>query len=622
MVDTGVRAAGKDGTNGNDGQTPYIGYNGNWWLGQTDTGVKAAGKDGTNGTNGLTPYIGSNGNWWIGQTDTGVKAAGKDGIDGTNGTDGLTPYIGTNGNWWIGQTDLGVKAAGKDGINGTNGTNGLTPHIGTNGNWWIGQTDTGVAATSYIESGSSSTANIPIISIEQYQGIYYWIQILNGERTWLTDEYGNKLPVSGKDGKDGKDGISPIIRIDMSGYWVISYDGGITFVRITDSNGSPVKASGECECQQFFRSVQVVDNTLVMVLIDGTVIVFHLNGGGGNVTPTPSLPINPNAIFPNPRFVIKYVPGRGYVLYVYMPGMKDPYTGEWIDYSDGSDGKSRNFYVDIDDDPQIIDIDEPEDEEGKRMKTDLVFLVDNSGSMSEEADYVANCILNWSQWLKDSGQDVQFGVVGFSVSGTINGALDLTTVERLSAYLNYNGRTGTDRTTSFTDTKMRDAAANYTVSDECGVMALRYADANMTFRSDSYRAYAIFTDEPNQPNQNMNYSVTWLDPAKGYWNSDRGMICTVYSASDSFTETIGAREHYKWLADYTGGYYQTTNTTLSGFDYKQVDFANSVAESDIIIIDLDNSMLGNTHNVKLTYISDDNRVVAQQSYVVDFVVSQ
>lgn len=35
-----------------DGQTPYIGENGNWWIGATDTGVKAGGTDGSNGTDG------------------------------------------------------------------------------------------------------------------------------------------------------------------------------------------------------------------------------------------------------------------------------------------------------------------------------------------------------------------------------------------------------------------------------------------------------------------------------------------------------------------------------------------------------------------------------------------
>ncbi len=67
----------------------------------------------TSNGSGETPYIGENGNWWIGDTDTGVKAAatdGKDGKDGADGKDGLTPYIGENGNWWIGDADTGVKA--------------------------------------------------------------------------------------------------------------------------------------------------------------------------------------------------------------------------------------------------------------------------------------------------------------------------------------------------------------------------------------------------------------------------------------------------------------------------------------------------------------------------------
>jgi len=63
---------------GGSGDTPYIGANGNWWIGNTDTGVKAEGSDGDDGN---TPYIGNNGNWWIGNTDTGVKAEGSDGED-------------------------------------------------------------------------------------------------------------------------------------------------------------------------------------------------------------------------------------------------------------------------------------------------------------------------------------------------------------------------------------------------------------------------------------------------------------------------------------------------------------------------------------------------------------
>lgn len=45
------------------------------------------GKDGVDGQNGLTPFIDSNGNWWIGDTDTGVAAQGPKGETGSPGKD-------------------------------------------------------------------------------------------------------------------------------------------------------------------------------------------------------------------------------------------------------------------------------------------------------------------------------------------------------------------------------------------------------------------------------------------------------------------------------------------------------------------------------------------------------
>ena len=201
-TDTGVKAAGDDGKPGKDGETPYIGENGNWWIGFTDTKVKAAGtdgKDGEKGEDGETPYIGENGNWWIGETDTGVKAVGTDGADGTNGADGLTPSIGENGNWWIGETDTGVKAAGTDGTNGTNGADGLTPSIGENGNWWIGATDTGVKAAA-------------------------------------TDGADGK---DGADGTNGVDGRTPQLKIGDNNLWYVSYDNGQNWESLN------VKATGE-----------------------------------------------------------------------------------------------------------------------------------------------------------------------------------------------------------------------------------------------------------------------------------------------------------------------------------------------------------------------------------------
>ncbi len=120
-LDTGVQAAGQDGTNGKDGAPGKDGTNGTDGKDGApgkDGAAGADGKDGINGTdgkdgtNGLTPYIGENGNWWIGDADTLVKAKGE------NGTNGLTPHVGDNGNWWIGNTDTGIRVAAQDGVDG------------------------------------------------------------------------------------------------------------------------------------------------------------------------------------------------------------------------------------------------------------------------------------------------------------------------------------------------------------------------------------------------------------------------------------------------------------------------------------------------------------------------
>ena len=44
-----------------------------------------------------------------------------------------------------------------------------------------------------------------IIGIDIYEGIYYWTITTNGNKTWLLDNDGNKLKVSGVDGKTAYD---------------------------------------------------------------------------------------------------------------------------------------------------------------------------------------------------------------------------------------------------------------------------------------------------------------------------------------------------------------------------------------------------------------------------------
>ncbi len=96
------------GLDGEDGNTPFIGENGNWWIGTTDTGIKAAGTDGTNGINGIDgtdgkqieiqktdQYI----QWRYegGEWQNLVALADITGPSGQNGTDGEDGQDGQNG---------------------------------------------------------------------------------------------------------------------------------------------------------------------------------------------------------------------------------------------------------------------------------------------------------------------------------------------------------------------------------------------------------------------------------------------------------------------------------------------------------------------------------------------
>lgn len=162
---------GATGANGADGYTPYI-QDDYWYINGTNTGVKAIGTDGQNGQDGQAFNIqqglystpdnwGESGNedpegnpllqlptlpqtniqgkgfvvydplttplapyydlYWADNNDsTWTIIHPFSGIAGKNGTDGETPYI-SGGTWWIGSTNTGVSATGPQGPTGPTG---------------------------------------------------------------------------------------------------------------------------------------------------------------------------------------------------------------------------------------------------------------------------------------------------------------------------------------------------------------------------------------------------------------------------------------------------------------------------------------------------------------------
>lgn len=108
----------------------------------------------------------------------------------------------------------------------------------------------------------------PVIGVQMVNGVFYWTVTIDGKTEFLTDELGNKIPTTGQSSGSG---TAPIIKVDYAGYWIISYDGGITYHYILDDNGNRVKATGQGG-ESFFRDVYQEGDFTVFVLADGTVI--------------------------------------------------------------------------------------------------------------------------------------------------------------------------------------------------------------------------------------------------------------------------------------------------------------------------------------------------------------
>ena len=143
-------APGADGRDGEDGKTPYVGDNGNWYIGTDDTGKPSRGAKGDKGEKGE-------------KGDTGAQGEpGKDGRPGAAGAPGatgttFTPSVSADGTLsWTndgGKTNpdsVNIKGPqgnpgekGNPGETGAKGADGVTPTIGANGNWYLEDTDTG-----------------------------------------------------------------------------------------------------------------------------------------------------------------------------------------------------------------------------------------------------------------------------------------------------------------------------------------------------------------------------------------------------------------------------------------------------------------------------------------------
>lgn len=235
------------------------------------------------------------------------------------------------------------------------------------------------------------------------------------------------------------------------------------------------------------------------------------------------------------------------------------------------------------------------------LGADVVFVVDNSGSMSEEADSIAMKIIAFSTFLQASGLNVKVGCVGhgYNSDAHVYGAMNLTTAASLSAYLNRS--TGTERTYGFggTDSARFESAAStfgHSGGGENSIVGIYFADSLFSWRQGANRVYVLFTDEPTQPGGFAQWSTGYLAT---HWTPAKGTIHTVFSEDTTSYSYTDLQNERPWqLAVITGGTMKFIPSDASGLDLTTLPVTNVLSNSTLVEFISGNP--NGTHNVTVT----------------------
>ncbi len=378
------------------------------------------------------------------------------------------------------------------------------------------------------------------------------------------------------------------------------------------------------------------------LLVCGALFVSSCNEKDNPTTPsnptvTPNPIIDPallNATIPNFNWTYEMINGE-LVIRLDLTGVKDPFTNDWVELN-GPSHSNQNLWVSVDGIPKDFTVEKVDNQ--NKAAVDLVFLVDNSTSMKEEAEGVAREIKNYASGLK-SKMDIHFGCVGYGRSVGyeydylvnnygVSGALNLSSYEQLDAFLNQRGKTGVDRTVGYfgDDANTLSSIAAKDVyskaGGENGIQALRFADESFNFTVGANRVYVNFTDDANYPGGNKEISIDYVKNAET-WPVYKGTIHSVISNTEegiiNRSNHVNGAELSYLPSDYTGGTTIFVPSDFSGVSLSDLPVTGALLNSYIIRfkgVELD----GLTHIVWLTVksASSNGEILADKQSEVIF----
>jgi len=342
-----------------------------------------------------------------------------------------------------------------------------------------------------------------------------------------------------------------------------------------------------------------------------------IDGGGTNPDPTTDggapaagdIPPDPGGTAPEPTInnlkpaaSFSLPDQAGGAIRVTLLGLIDPVTSQPVVFK-------ANESVWITEDGVLKGIKVTQASGNNQLPFDIVFTVDNSGSMGEEANGVAEKIVAFANLVAASGASARIGVVGYS--GRVTGAINFTDAPSIDAYLKREGVTGTGRTVGFggadADALQARATADVTAdggvpSSENAIAAIVFAENALAWRPNAQRVFINFTDEPTQPGGKEQWKTKTLCAR---WKPANGTIHTVWSGSPGLDVDAGAtrwtegtRENPADLSACTpGGVVKSIKSDATDLDLTTLPLTDALRNS--ALVEFKSKDANGTHEVSI-----------------------
>ena len=235
----------------------------------------------------------------------------------------------------------------------------------------------------------------------------------------------------------------------------------------------------------------------------------------------------------------------------------------------------------------------PESKESN--KVDIVFIIDATGSMSDEINNVKNNIASFSENLIDSGLDIRFCIIDYR-------DITLSDPDEQTHVYTTAGSHWMTSIDSVVDTLGSIDASGGGDTPETVVDPLGYvADNNlMKWRSDAYRFAFVLTDANHKANNNYGYSsLEEVTDKLAEMEVVTSVICNSYY------------DDYDYLYETTGGIW--ANIYSSYFDDEMLALSDSIIESVTREMTLNLSEPRLLVNMSVCYLAN-NRKSQSESY--------